>query len=131
MAGRPTKFSKELGDEICRMIGEGYSARSVCTDKSITLATLYRWLRENEEFKSQYDRAREDAADTLVDELMEIADTEDDVQRAKLKIDARKWVASRMKPKSWGEKQQHEHSGPDGGPLEVSIVRYGEDSSTQ
>lgn len=128
MAGRPSKYTEELGARICASIADGKSARQTCRDVSIDLTTLYKWLRDHEEFSKQYARAREDAADTLVDDLMEIAETEEDVQRAKLKIDARKWVAARMKPKSWGDRQQHEHTGEDGGPLQISVVRYGEDT---
>ena len=36
--------------------------------------------------------------------MSQIAESHEDVQRAKLIIDARKWVASRMKPKSWGDR---------------------------
>lgn len=127
---RPTEFTQKRKDEFCRMIAEGYSARAACRYFKMDMATLYRHVRDDETFRNQYARAKEDAADTYVDEMMRIADEEEDVNRAKLKIDARKWVASRMKPKSWGDKQQHEVTGEDGGPLSINIVRYGSDSTT-
>lgn len=105
LAGRPTKYTPEKGDKICEMVAEGKSASAACKEVGIALKNMYGWLRAHESFRSNYEIARQDAADTLVDELMLIADTEEDVQRAKLKIDARKWVAARMKPKSWGDKQ--------------------------
>jgi hypothetical protein len=129
--GRPVEFTQQRKEQFCAMIAEGKSARQGCRELNISLQTLYRHVREDESFRDQYARAREDAADTLVDELMEIAETEEDVQRAKLKIDARKWVAARMKPKSWGEKQQVEHSGEGGGPLQVTIRRFGDGSESQ
>lgn len=128
--GRPTDYTDALGDEICSLIADGTSAKQTCDRVGISRPTLYRWLREHESFHSNYMRAREDAADTLADELMDIAETEEDVARAKVKIDARKWVAARMKPKSWGDRQQHEHSGPDGSPLAINIVRYGDHSDS-
>lgn len=119
---RPTKYTDSKGDLICEMVAEGSSASKACQAAGIRLKTLYAWLRQNEGFCNNYARAREDAADTLVDELMAIADDEEDVARAKLKIDARKWVAARLKPKSWGDKITNEHTGPGGGPVKVQTI---------
>jgi len=60
--------------------------------------SVYKWRREFVEFTDNYARAREDAADFFVQEIMEIADSAkaDDVQVAKLRVDTRKWTASRF-----------------------------------
>lgn len=121
--GRPSKYKPEIGDKLCALIAEGVSASKACGSVGIALKTMYGWLRQHEEFSNNYARAREDQADTFADQMCDIADDEEDVQRAKLKIDARKWVAARMKPKSWGDKQHTEISGPDGGPIEVSDAK--------
>jgi hypothetical protein len=42
---------------------------------------------------------------------VEIADHAEDANLARLQIDARKWVAARLLPKKWGDKQEIEHSG--------------------
>lgn len=110
-------YTPELGEQLCEHIASGHSLRSWCREKEMGMAVTYRWQREHPEFAEQYARAREDAADTLVDDLMEIAESEPDVQRAKLKCDTRKWVASRMKPKSYGDKIQQQVTGADGGPV--------------
>ena len=39
------------------------------------------------------------------------------VNRAKLRVDARKWLAARLAPKKWGDRLAHEHVGPDGRPI--------------
>ena len=39
------------------------------------------------------------------------------VQRNRLRVDTRKWVMSKLAPKKYGEKL--EHSGPDGGPIQI------------
>lgn len=109
--GRPTKYTPALGDRICAWIAEGNSARSACEQFGISRDTLFRWLREHGEFSDQYARAREDQADTIADEVIEIADTEDDPQKARVRVDARKWAAARMSPRKWGDRQQVEHSG--------------------
>jgi hypothetical protein len=102
------------------------------------VSTVYRWLSDKPEFRDMYARAREDQADTLADQIVEIADQKegdygvdgdgvlvantDHIQRAKLRVDARKWVAAKLKPKKYGDKLSTEHSGPDGGPIAVSKI---------
>jgi hypothetical protein len=41
------------------------------------------------------------------------------IERARLKVDARKWVAAKLKPKKYGDKLQTEHSG------EITTKYYG------
>jgi hypothetical protein len=85
-------------------------------------------------------RAREEQADKLVREILEIADdasgevsvienedgstyekvNQEVVNRARLRVDARKWLAARLAPKKWGNRLAHEHAGPDGRPLAVA-----------
>lgn len=131
--GRPSDYTPELADLICAELSEGRSLRSVCQDENMpNKATVFRWLRTNDSFRDQYARAKEEAADSMADEINEIADdgTNDwmerldndakpigwqlngeHVQRSKLRIDARKWVASKLKPKAYGDRVAHEHTG--------------------
>ena len=109
------KFSQELFDEICERISSGESLRKICKDdKMPAMVNVWRWLNNNEELSIQYARAREQQAETFVDEILAICDevlpTGFDgkidpsvVNQARLKIDARKWVASKLKPKRFGE----------------------------
>lgn len=48
--------------------------------------------------------ARAAQADAWADEIIEIADTESDAQRAKNRVDARKWLAAKMRPSVYGER---------------------------
>jgi len=80
--------------------------------------TVRAWLKDNDDFLGQYTRAREEQADFYADEMIEIADTTDDPNKARLQIDARKWKAARMAPRKWGDKTQTELSGPNGGKIE-------------
>ena len=64
----------------------------------------------------RYARAREAQADKLAKEILELSDKiEDDnpikVQRARLQVDSRKWLAARLAPKKYGDQVQHEHKG--------------------
>ena len=72
----------------------------------------------NADFNSAYARAHADRADTLVDDMLEIADelrsATDlvEVMAAKVRIDTRKWIAERMRPDKYGTKLQVEHKAP-------------------
>lgn len=109
---RPTDYCQSTVDAICERIGTGESLRAICRgDDMPALSTVFRWLSIHKEFSDQYARAREEQAEALADEITDIADTEEDVQRARVRIDARKWVAGKLKPKKYGDKTQLEHSG--------------------
>ena len=124
--GRPSSYTLQLVDEICAKLAEGNSMRSVCREKDMpSMATVFRWLREKPEFQEQYARAKEESADALFDEIQDIADdgsndwmerldkegenngwqlNGEHVQRSKLRVDTRKWMMAKMKPKKYGDK---------------------------
>lgn len=114
LMGRPSTYSQALADQICDLLAEGLSMRTVCkADDMPDKATVFRWLRTNGEFRDQYARAKEESADAWLEDMFDIADDDDiDVQRAKLRVDVRKWAASKLKPKKYGDKVQH--TGADG-----------------
>ena len=98
-AGRPIDYTVDLGDRICAGIASGKSLVKICKADDMPCETsVYKWRREFQEFTDNYARAREDAADFFVQEIMEIADSAeaDDVQVAKLRVDTRKSTASRF-----------------------------------
>ncbi len=110
--GRPSKYTNKLTDKICTRLAVGESLRSICKDaKMPAMSTVMLWLQEREEFSEQYARARDAQAETHADEIIYIADNEEDINRAKVKIDARRWTASKLKPKKYGNFQHIEHSG--------------------
>lgn len=106
-------FTDDLAEEICERLIEGESLRSICRDDHMpSAATVCRWQVERSEFAEQYARARAAQADTLADELLDIADDDaEDVNRSRLRVDARKWIASKLKPKSYGDKMDVNHGG--------------------
>ena len=130
MTGRPSTFTQDLADRICAELAEGRSLRSVCSqDWAPSTQTVFRRIRQYDEFRDQYARAKEEAADSLADEIVDIADERDGkaimaegeevavvfdstaVARNRLRIDARKWIAAKLKPKKYGDKLDLEHSG--------------------
>lgn len=78
--------------------------------------TVMSWLQKEDGFLPKYERARESQADFLADEIVSIADGADGesaeaVAKARLRVDARKWVAAKLKPKKYGDKLDVEHGG--------------------
>jgi hypothetical protein len=136
--GRPTIKTDVLKNELCRLIAEdGLSARKACITVGLTFQTFWEWLSKDKEFTEQYTRAKELQAENYADQIVEIADEPpelvvDDagaaridsafVQHQKIRIDSRKWVASRLLPKKYGDKIQQEVTGANGGPIQQSIV---------
>lgn len=117
--GRPSKYSDELAEKICEKIANGRSLRSICAEDGVPpMKTIYRWLEANEEFRHQYARARDKQADYFAEEIIEIADSAEAesaaVSKAKLQIDARKWAASKIAPKKYGDKQEIDVKSSDG-----------------
>lgn len=127
-AGRPTAFSAEVATTICSRIAQGESLVNICKDETLpSRATVMRWLLEDSHvgFRDNYARAREAQADFYAEEIIDIADEEctvvkhgegdeaKDVEvafdsaavaRNRLRVDARKWYASKVAPKKYGDK---------------------------
>lgn len=102
-------------------------------------ATVIRWLSLQPAFRDQYARAREAQADTLFDEILDIADDghndwmlrsygDDErwvengeaIRRSVLRIDARKWMAGKLRPKKYGDKL--ELAGDPDNPLVINVT---------
>jgi hypothetical protein len=131
--GRPTKYSPELAAEILTRIAEGESLRKITMEAGMpNHSSVYLWLLQHPEFSDKYVRAREEQAETLADEIVAIADeppaevTDDKgvsrtdsgwVTWQKNRVDARKWVAAKLKPKKYGERVTH--AGDAENPLEI------------
>lgn len=107
--GRPTKFSKELAFDICEGIVEGKSLRIILSQEGMpSIATVFRWLDENEWFRDNYTRAKDNQADTNAEDIQElVADVRSgkiDPQSARVAGDLLKWSSSKLKPKKYGDK---------------------------
>lgn len=131
--GRPPVFNDQTRDTICERLAKGESLNKICSEAAMpSMVTVFKWLGENEQFANKYARAREEQAEKLVDEIIEIADEDPAtivdkdgisridnaaVQHQRMRLDARKWVAAKLKPKSYGDKIDLNHGGQDGNPI--------------
>lgn len=133
-------YKIQVMQRICDEIAQGRSLADICRqDWSPEYCTVARWLGKYEDFRESYNRARESQADVLADEIVSIADEMPTItvqtrhgehqsidmaaiQRNRLRVDARKWVAAKLKPKVYGDALQH--TGPDGGPMQVMVAAW-------
>ena len=136
--GAPSTYTPELAAAICEHIAAGKSLRTIAAmDGMPAQSTIMVWLDgKHPDFTEQYARAREAQADKLAEEILAIADdgrsdtyldaegnekTDSEViQRSKLRVEARKWLASKMAPKKYGDKVTQEHTGANGGAIQVA-----------
>jgi hypothetical protein len=112
--GRPISrdYTKVEGDLICERIMEGMPLDRICAMPDMPCRpTVIKWLTKYPAFAADYARARGFQADHLADEIVHIADTEPDPQIARNRIDARKWVAAKLRPSRYGDRVEVEHSG--------------------
>ncbi len=72
--------------------------------------TVYRWRSDYPDFGDAYLLALEEHVDALVDEAGEIVDSEPDPQRARVRVDYRKWLASRLNRDKYGDKLDVRHN---------------------
>lgn len=138
--GRPSDYTPEIAKVICARLADGQSLRAICADADMPhRSTVHDWVVANKEFADQYARAREVQADTLFDQCLEIADeskgdmtvdedgkevvNQEAIQRARLRVDTRKWMAGKLRPKAYGDRI--EHAGDSSAPIVVEIVRFG------
>lgn len=125
--GRPSIYSKELADTICERLADGTSLRTVCLAEDMPAkSTVFKWLREIPGFSDQYARSKEEAADAMVEDILDIADNGandwmalndpdnpgykqngEAVNRSRLRVDTRKWIASKLKAKKYGDSMTH------------------------
>lgn len=117
-----TTYTTEQAEKFCAAIAEGGSLRSVCKKPGMpSKATVFRWLREQPEFVKLYEVATDERADTIIDEIVDIADNcradADSIRKAKLRIHARVEQAQRMKPRKYGNQLQL--TGEGGGAVQI------------
>jgi hypothetical protein len=115
--GRPSTYTETKAAEICERMVEGESLRTICKAPGMpTFVTVFNWRRAHPEFLEQYVRAREDQADALVEEMLDVArsapraKSSEEVQGYRLLVDTLKWCACKMKPRSYGDKLEAEVS---------------------
>jgi len=123
--GRPTNYTPDLAKEICDSIAASSKGiKKLCSENEgfPNPDTIYRWISAHKDFSDQYAQAKRQQIEVIVDEIIEIADdtsrdisvnengkvivNHEHINRSRLRIDTRKWLASKLAPKIYGHPSQ-------------------------
>jgi hypothetical protein len=108
--GRPSSYSDDIALTICTRLSEGEALKRICADDGMPdRTTVNAWRRDRPAFSAMFARAREDAGDTLAEAAVAVAmtATPETAQAVRVKYDALRWYASKLGPKTYGDKLQH------------------------
>ena len=146
MADHPSIRTPANAAILCERLGHGReSLRKICIDLGISDSAVRQWaLDEPEGFGADYVRARHLGYLAMADDVIETAETPlegvettdspltgmvikkgDMLGHRRLVVDTKKWLLSKVLPKIYGDKL--EHTGPDGGPIAVTVARFTEE----
>lgn len=128
----PALSPAELRTRVCALIADGYTLRQIAKLPDMPAkSTILAWAAADEAFRVPYSRAMELRAEALADEIIDISDdgsndwrerevkegwvvqevNQENINRSRLRVDARKWLLSKLLPKKYGDKVGVEHSG--------------------
>lgn len=135
--GRPSTFTQEIADEICRRLAQGEPLAQICRDDHMpAVRTVSHWKEASEAFKAHFACAREEGFDQIAADCLDIADeTSNDtlctehgdrpntewISRSKLRIETRLKLLAKWDPRRYGDKITQEHTNPDGSGLFTGI----------
>ena len=132
---RASTYTEEIASQILEQLTLGVPLRQICRDDNLPAAsTVIKWADQRPDFRERYARARSLGLDAMAEEIIDIADdgsndwleregefslNGEHVQRSKLRVDARKWLLSKMRPDKYGDRVAI--AGDKENPIEVNI----------
>lgn len=126
--GRPTMYNEALAIKICKAIATSTDPLQKICDRNDDFPckqTIHEWKYDFPEFADLYAKAKREQADLFVEEVMSISDDDSEdvlvganglipnsakIQRHRLRVDTRKWIACKLLPKVYGDKVISESS---------------------
>ncbi|ADV27012.1 putative phage-related protein [Pseudoxanthomonas suwonensis 11-1] len=138
-----TGRTPEIADEVLARLSEGEPLRAILRsdpERFPGKSQWYAWMAEDEDLAARFRQAREEGADAIAEECLEIADDArndwmerqgedgqgegfqlngEHVQRSKLRIHTRMQLLAKWFPQRYGDKVAMEHTGPGGGPVQT------------
>ena len=124
--GRPSMYSRELAEKICDLVATNPEGlKHLCNQNNWMpcVDTIREWRWKNEEFSALYTKAKLSQAELLTEDCLDIADNTDFdtltkekqdgeeyevantewINRSRLRVDTRKWLASKLLPRVYGD----------------------------
>ena len=129
---KPSSYDPKIAEDILQRLAEGELLREMCRqDNMPSRSSVNDWiLKDINGFAGQYARARETGMHAIVEETLSLSDNAsndwmetndpdnpgwrvngDHIQRSRLRVDTRKWLASKILPKIYGDKLDLNHTG--------------------
>lgn len=129
-------YSKIITDKICLELMLGKSLTKICKmDGMPAYPTVVSWLQKYEDFRKDYEFARNVQYEKMSDDILDIADDREfdvdpetgkeiweSINRSRLRVDTRKWILSHVLPKKFGAKVTNEVTGPNGAALNAPMT---------
>ena len=122
---QPTMYTDALAEEICEAISNtSKGLKELCDENPHWPGPqgIRKWVVSKEKFGAMYARAKQAQADFMVEEILSISDDGSNdyytdekgvvrldgehVQRSRLRVDSRKWLAAKLAPRAYGEKKE-------------------------
>lgn len=130
--GRPEIYTDELAGEICEKLMNGRTITSICREEKMpSIKTVFSWLNDRlpsfkKDFLKSYLIARQIQGEVVADQAMDIADDGsndtyydidkkgnrikkidyDNIQRSRLRVEHKRWLASKLYPRKFSDKLQ-------------------------
>ena len=126
---------KDILESICDRLVEGESLRKISMDKNMpSKSTLFKWMEEDEYFRTTIARARDLQAEALFDDMTHLINRmlEEDIDANKIKtaIWAKQWQAGKLKPKKYGDSSMVKLADNEGNKLQGIDVGFISGKST-
>jgi len=127
-----------LNQIVTTSFGLGTILRNGCDGNTLPgYSAIMEWLDESDHLAERYARAKAEQAEFLADEMLDIVDDcrndfmekvgangetyeavdKEHIQRSRLRVETRKWLMGKLKPKKYGDKLDVNHGGQEGSPL--------------
>lgn len=104
MAGRPTKLTPELQNEICGLLGKGNFVETVCDFVGLSKNTFYDWIKRGERaWKVDIDGGFVEFSDAVKKAITFVEmQTMGELKAGGMNWQAKAWWLERRHPDKWG-----------------------------
>jgi DNA-binding XRE family transcriptional regulator len=116
-AGRPSKYDPAYCEQIVGHLAEGASIASFAAEIGVARSTINQWAEDNPEFSEALKVGKAKCAAWWEERLRDIAKQGGGPGASTAVIFGLKNMAA----DDWRDKQEHEHSGPGGGPIKTEV----------
>lgn len=122
--GRPSSYTQEIADEICERLARGEPLARICEDDHIPhFSTVYRWERDNDDFREASLRAREVGTHYIADDCIRISDDATlEPADKRVRVDTRLRLIGKWNARKYGEATLIKHADSEGEKLVMDEV---------